>query len=407
MNWSSRLTIGPRPAVAVAALFAAAVAAQLSPAAAQSGVDGPSRRAEEDYQALAQTAEAALDGAAGALSAAAAHPLATALLALVSAVVGALARGWFAPQERASARAPAAAATLRRPPPPPSGRGDGMIFRDAQTGRPEPAREAASERDPEALREAERLFEFFESRFGLDDRRADAAIAYLERLSGAIERLRARADAPPRAPEPEPAAEAHPADAAWTVALDAVRTARAALAALERDADAAAFGAETNLEAALRSMARARSAAAGPDGRALDPATVEELWPHAIWRAEALLTTYYPTDARWRDLREGVGAASAALRLLLRYSGVVVGQARLLAPYAADDGEKWTDSSAGLIELAPVRSAVRRLAVGEAAAQDGARAPLVIDCESFAFADHARGVSARARLVVLAPAAWL
>lgn len=260
--------------------------------------------------------------------------------------------------------------------------------------------------------EEERLLDFFAERFSIRERSSDAAIAYLERLAEAIDGLRRRAEeAENRAAALDDALRRAPAGgetggdptaAAWRVALDGARSIRIAAQALRNDPDFKAFSALLGFEDAVRRLISEQARLAnGP----LEARAVEEDWPHAIWRAEALLSAYFPTSGDWGDLRHGVSVAAAALRQLLLLEGVAVGHVRLLGPYEPGDGEIWSSSVEGLWEVGPIRERARQLAAASGLVQGQAQ-PLVIDCEAFGFSDELRGLSAQARLITLDPAAW-
>lgn len=257
------------------------------------------------------------------------------------------------------------------------------------------------------------LLDFFAERFSLEDQSVDGVIAYMTKLAGAIERLKARADAaetraealddalrragPANGAGADAAIAADPVAAGWRLAMDGARSIRIAAGALRRDPDFIAFSQLIGFEDAVRRLT-AEQARTG--GARIDPHLVEEDWPHALWRAEALLSAYFPTTGDWGDLRHGVSVAAAAIRQMLLTEGVAVGHVRMLAPYAAGDGEAWSSSADGLAGVAPIRARARRLAEAEAGAN------LVIDCEAFGFSDERRGLSAQARLITLDRDAW-
>ena len=157
------------------------------------------------------------------------------------------------------------------------------------------------------------------------------------------------------------------------------------------------FESVVELEETLLGLTELRAAAHHSGG--VEPSVIEQAWPHALFRAEALLQTYYPGHGPWGDLREAASLMSSALRRLLRASGVSVVSATLLAPFAPEDGERWSDAAEDLTELEQVRM---RLAGAVAHERDA----FVIDCESFGYRDARRGLSARSRLILLDPEEW-
>lgn len=354
--------------------------------------------------AAGQTAPATAppQGAAGAWRAigdvAAAQPEASALT-LLAVLAAAAAIGGFigARLRRIGARAVEGQSRPARPAAsqPPAGR-DGLIFRDEGGGAAAP--------------EAARLFAYFDERFGLRERRADSVIAYLNDVAASIGRLRARAEsAEERAEALDDALrraatgagpdgfDSAPSAAAWRMALDGARLARSAVQSLRRDPDFTAFAAAVGLEATLRQIAAARVGLPDRDPR-VAPTLVEDAWPHDLWRAEALLSAYFPGHDAWADLREGVSAASAGVRALLRLEGVVVAQAALLSDYAPAAGERWSAQAAEIAEITPVR---RRVVARAQAGGD-----FVVDCESFGYLLESRGARTRSRLILYAPDAW-
>lgn len=396
-------------------LSALALAAPLDGASAQTaGAPAPSdpryldsrQRAERDLELLTKSAADLWSGAEAALS----SPYgAAALLALAAAFGGFLGAG-LRGGKRAPEPAPASARQASR------------------GGRPE----RRGEDDPRVA-EATRLFTFFHERFGLEEASAEAAVEYLTRLGGSIDHLRQRADeaerraadadrrleetergaleaerraadaerrateAERRAARPQRQTEER-GDSPVSVIHESVRLIRAAMQSLRGDPDFDAFSAAVGLDEAARALAGLRGAL--QDGRyTAGGDLIEEPWPHALFRAEALLATYYPAVDAWLDLRTGVAAASTGLRILLRETGVDVAFVRLLGPFDVETGEKWSDSPEGLVELAPVRRLIL--------SQDGrGRENQVIDVESFGFVDHERGVSMRSRVILFNPVSW-
>ncbi|MEM9725912.1 MAG: hypothetical protein AAF909_10665 [Pseudomonadota bacterium] len=350
-----------------------------------------------------------------------------ALLAAGAAALFGYLGGFFGARRRASAgptRRAAAPRAERETP-----RQDGMLF----PGSPGEADAAPPREHERELAEGRRLFSFLEDRFGLSERSADAAIDFFNRLSDAIDGLQSRADAAERAAQSSsvngansPAAAGAVAGAAaagagastgeaingvgasemaaWRMISDGLRLSRGVLQR-ERGAEAELdrFERALDLEEAFVGLAALRAEQLQPtsDGapRPLDPRIIEEAWPHALFRAEALLATYYPGAGAWGDLREGLSLITAALRRLLRAAGVSVATVTLLAPYNEAEGERWSDTAAELTGLERVRA---RLA-GAAAREE---APFVIDCETFGYHDGARGVGAKSRLILLDPSEW-
>ncbi len=264
-----------------------------------------------------------------------------------------------------------------------------------------PARQSANHPE-ESL-----LLDFFAERFSLADRSADAAIGYMNQLAEAIERLKAKAEAAEaranalddalRRSGQDANAAADPVAAGWRIAMDGARSIRIAAGALKRDPDFMALSQLIGFEDAVRRLTEEQ---ARSGGSRIDPHLVEEDWPHTLWRAEALLSAYFPTTGDWGDLRHGVSVAAAAIRQMLLSEGVAVGHVRMLAPYSSRDGEAWSSSADGLAAVAPIRARARRLVEAEAGAD------LVIDCEAFGFSDERRGLSPQARLITLDRDAW-
>lgn len=257
------------------------------------------------------------------------------------------------------------------------------------------------------------LLDYFAERFDLAPPTAKGAIAYMERVTGAIDRLRDRLEATEaRATALDdalaraggaPAGETlspEPRAAAWSLALEGARSLRVAAPPLRGSPDFDGFERLVGIEDATRRLMAAQARALKPSAQAADDAALaEEDWPHALWRAEALLTAYFPTSGDWGDLRHGASVAAAALRQVLLLQGVAVGHVRLLSPYDPADGEAWSDSADGLSATPAIRERLRPLA--EAGVDD-----LVIDCESFGFTDERRGLAAPARLITYAPEKW-
>lgn len=441
---------------AIAAALALLAACPSSAAWAQSGGDAPyldsRERARQDWQAMSDSASSLWRDATAALGPILADP-ATAIVVAGAALLGG-AIGAFARRRPASpppAPPPAPSRPARRPAEPegagrgrPGARqsarreGGGMIFRsgvpggarsasgadadDAYDDDMPPARKPASRpdfgaEDPELeaeIEEAERLFRFFEERFGLRDRSARAAIDFFTRLSQSIEGLRRRASEAEKERDrltAEPrgggggasSADPGPDAAAWRLISDGMRLCRVVMQNQRGvDPEVQNFESVVDLEEAFVGLAalRAEHLQDGPEGaRALDPSVIEQAWPHALFRAEALLNTYYPGRGVWGDLREGVGLIASALRRLLRASGVSISGATLLAPFNPEDGENWSDAAEDLTNLARVRERLRGVLATE-------RQPFVIDIESFGYRDGGRGVNTRARLILLDPEEW-
>ena len=391
-----------------------ALAGMLAPAAAYvcAALCAEPAIAQEATPGTAATPEAA-GGFMGAVDAFAKHPAAVAIVIGVALLFGALLGRIFAvgPAPAAARRSGQEDAAPMRPGRPPrmaartAARGEaGMIFRSGDETAPPPV--ARGERAPRGEREAREgrlLFDYFQDRFDVPERSADAAIGYLEQVAKAVERVRRRAQSAEGALERalDKTAEAASAAAggelaagstamALKLAMDGVRTARPAMHTLRGRADQLfeAFAAETELDDTLRRLAGLHAAHA--DGSTVDPELVLEPWPHALLRAEALLTAYFPADGLWGELREGLAGAAAGLRRALREANVVVGHVRLLTPYRQVDGEVWEEALGQLGRLEPVRTALARVGGGE----------LIVDCEAFGYVDRDRGSSGRARLIV-------
>lgn len=256
--------------------------------------------------------------------------------------------------------------------------------------------------------ESERLLAFFRERFNIDAETADGAIDYLNRLGGSVEKMRHKLDAAEqelaqlkaegdtpltRDSSSRDAAKAAP----WELISEGGRIMRSASAALRADPDFVSLAAESLYEDWMRELMAQRAAHAEQGG--IDPEIVEEAWPHALFRTEALTLAYYPTYDDWRDFRLGLTAVATGVRTLLRREGVFVENARLLSPLEPDEGEIWSDTSQGLRELEPVRRTVTANAGGGSDA-------FVIDCESFGYIDEARDLRLRSKVIVFNRAEW-
>ncbi|MBX2855005.1 MAG: hypothetical protein KTR21_08455 [Rhodobacteraceae bacterium] len=256
--------------------------------------------------------------------------------------------------------------------------------------------------------ESERLLAFFRERFNIETETADGAIDYLNRLGGSVEKMRHKLDAAEQelaqikadggSPLSRDSSSRDAAKAApWELISEGGRIMRSAGASLRADPDFVALSAESLYEDWMRELMAQRAAHAEQGG--IDPEIVEEAWPHALFRTEALTLAYYPTYDDWRDFRLGLTAVATGVRTLLRREGVFVENARLLSPLEPDEGEIWSDTSQGLRELEPVRRTVVANAGGGSDA-------FVIDCESFGYIDEARDLRLRSKVIVFNRAEW-
>lgn len=387
-----------RQAIHAAVVFAAALSAA---APGEASAQGPSgsyldarERAERDWEVMTQSADALWAKTEDIAAEIGGHPAASAAALALAAALG----GFIGARGRRFPAPPTAPPS----PPPPSRPARPRQERDDPSGSANVAsgqryQVSAPPRDEDE--DGTRLFDFLEQRFGLTDRRADTAISYFERLSAGIDKLKreaADAKSEAAATSAAPAAGDDAEAACWRMIGDGVRLGRGALQS-RRDADpeVAAFDRVIGLDDALRRLASLRTES---DGRAVDPGVIDEAWPHALFRAEALLTSYYPGHGVWGDLREGAALSAAAFRRLLRSRGVAVAGLRLLCPHDPADGEEWSDAAEGLSDLAHVRRRLRTLGRADR--------PWVIDCESVGFRDSGRGVSTRSRLILHNPDEW-
>jgi hypothetical protein len=338
------------------------------------------------------------------------------LVVLIGIIAIAAAFGaWIGARQKTKTTVPLSHATSRkRPIHRPDAHADiGTIEPKAETSANDP-------HDRAALRESDVLFGYFQERFGVSGRSASDVIDFLTAVAASIDRLRDRADTAedraealdealrmarqsgPDAMAPSIAASpwavspwaASPWAASWQLLLDNINLTRTAMKTLEQDravsADLDAFVRCVQLVDALRQAQAARIGLPDDEPR-LQAGAVEEAWPHAILRANALLTAYYPGHGAWRDFRDGLAGISVSLRHLLRLEGVAVAHAPLLTPYEATAGEQWSTSFDDLMSLAPSRRRIRSWNSDE---------PLIVDCDSFGFVDENRGFSTRSRLVV-------
>lgn len=286
-------------------------------------------------------------------------------------VIGALLGGWVTAGRR------------RREPSHPAPRGS----RRPLTGAPPPL---AADADADA--EARRLFEYFRERFGVTQPSAAAAIDYMTRLGDSIQALRQKLLEAERRAETEAGANGDPLSA---MVGEALRSARAAAHGLRGDPDYAEFERVVGVERTLRGLAALRESGFADLGE-----MIEDPWPQALLRADALLGAYYPWRDDWRELKQATAGAVAGLRLLFDRAGVDVAFVRVLAPFEADQGEKWSDSAKGLADLAPVRRVLLKPGAG---VPEGT----VIDVESFGYVDRKRNIAMRSRLILFSAEKWL
>lgn len=250
------------------------------------------------------------------------------------------------------------------------------------------------------VQEAERLLTFFRDRFDVETDSADGAIDYLTRLGASVESLRRKlSEAELELEDARAGAQSGDVETApWDLLAEALRSIGRAAQTLRADPDYADLASEVQLEESLREFAALRSAWMETGAR-FEPELVEEAWPHALLRAEALTLSYYPTRDAWRDLRFGLALAAAALRALFRREGVYLEHVRLLSAAAPGEAEMWSDTSEGLRDLRPVAATVLAGVASDAAG-------LVLDCESFGYFDQQRELEVRSKVIVFNSAEW-
>lgn len=118
-----------------------------------------------------------------------------------------------------------------------------------------------------------------------------------------------------------------------------------------------------------------------------------------VMRAQSLVSTYFPSQDVWFDLRLGLDLAALVLRQAARTRQIRLHHARLLVPITTPEAQADDGGPTGLRRLDPVVKALRTVTLRPSEGH------LAVEWTSFGYSDES-GIRAHSRYMRYNPAEW-